>query len=243
MIGIVGGVGPLAGVDLHTKIIKNTPARTDQEHLPIVHISCPHRITDRTAYYLDRSLKNPAHDIFQIIGQLVDLGCTLIGIPCNSAHIPCIRDELDSMLLQAYGKSVTVFHLIEELASFLEEQRIMSVGILATKASIQSRLYHDVLEAKEIRVIAPGTEERIEQVHDSIYHKEYGIKSHFPVREQATEILLEEARQLAKEGAESIIMGCTEIPLALTQSMIDVPLIDATELLAKAMIRNYGKKL
>lgn len=70
MIGIIGGVGPLAGLDIVTKIIEETIATTDQEHLPVLLSSQPHRIADRTAYLLGQESENPAYAIAEIIQEL-----------------------------------------------------------------------------------------------------------------------------------------------------------------------------
>lgn len=243
-IGIVGGVGPLAGVDLHKKIIKNTNAHSDQEHLPVYHISCGHLITDRTEYYLNQTLKNPAIAIFNVITQLHQMQCSIIGIPCNSAHIPCIRDALDNVIQLSYSNDIEVLHLIKEVGLHIKSEGIEKVGLLATKGTIQSKLYQETLDKMGIQVVVPTTDERINRVHDSIYHAEYGIKAKSLVTDRAREILLEETEHLIHEGVESVVLGCTELPLALTEDMVRIPLLDATDVLARAMIyRSNPSKL
>lgn len=238
-IGVVGGLGPLAGVDLHAKIIKNTNATCDQEHIPVFHISCSNLIGDRTAYFLDNSLPNPADNIFTVISKLYTLDCYVIGIPCNSSHIPSIRNKLETMLAQKYGENIIVIHLIVETAKYLLAKKIKKTGLLATLGTYHAHIYQNVLKEYGIEVLLPETITQMLRIHNSIYDEGYGIKTHFsPVTEKARGILLEEAVEFKKRGAENIIMGCSEIPLALSPEESEIPLVDTTDLLAKALIRH-----
>ena len=86
MIGIVGGVGPLAGLDVFKKIIEETVVQKDQEHLPVLLMSYPHLIVDRTEYLLGKVDTNPAYALANIIKQLAENGAKVVAIPCNTAH-------------------------------------------------------------------------------------------------------------------------------------------------------------
>lgn len=238
-VGIVGGVGPDAGVDLHKKIITHTKAEQDQDHVPVYHISCPHLIVDRTEFYLGKSQVNPAISIIKIISLLYDLQCYVIGIPCNSTHIPSIRNFIDSTLKNKYADTINVLHMVKEVAIYLHSRKIYTVGLLATKGTYQSKIYQDILGEYGIRVVVPKTDEQIERIHDSIYNTEYGIKSNvslFLGNQKANNILREESNALMSENIDGIVMGCTEIPLALSQEMVDTPLFDATDILAQALL-------
>ncbi|MDI9455038.1 MAG: aspartate/glutamate racemase family protein, partial [Spirochaetota bacterium] len=81
----------------------------------------------------------------------------------------------------------------------------------------------------------PDRESR-ERVHDAIYNQRYGIKARAPVSREALTILIEEAYKLHERGAEALILGCTELPLALTGETISLPLIDPTVVLARSAI-------
>ena len=91
-IGIVGGAGPYAGLDLAQKILQQTRAENDQDYLPTLLISTPDQIQDRTRFLLGQSKQNPAHAISRNLRDLKTLGATVAGIPCNTAHAPAIRD-------------------------------------------------------------------------------------------------------------------------------------------------------
>src|SRR5690606_7547188 len=79
MIGIVGGVGPLAGLDIFKKIIEETIATKDQEHLPVILSSKPHRIADRTAFLLQNSNENPGYALLKIIEELDNSGAEVVA--------------------------------------------------------------------------------------------------------------------------------------------------------------------
>src|SRR5690606_30986787 len=146
MIGIVGGVGPLAGVDIVTKIIEETKASTDQEHLPVILSSQPHRIADRTAYLLGKTNENPAFALAQIIQELEKAGASVVAVPCNTAHSPrifdVVREELDKV-----SCGVKLLHLVEETARYIVEQHgNIAVGILSTMGTRNTGLDRNVLD-------------------------------------------------------------------------------------------------
>ena len=116
MIGIVGGVGSYAGIDLIRKIYDNTDAKTDQEHLPVSMLSAPHLIMDRTKYLLGEIPENPGIAIANIINNLVLNGATVVGIPCNTAHAPQIFNKV----LAEVNDGCQIVNLIEEVAIFIK---------------------------------------------------------------------------------------------------------------------------
>src|SRR5687768_203879 len=95
-IGIVSGLGPSAGLDLAQKILNETLACRDQEHVPLVLVSIPELIGNRTSFILGQSSVNPADGIVQAISKLQAAGAGIIGIPCNTSHadsiFSCIKD-------------------------------------------------------------------------------------------------------------------------------------------------------
>ena len=91
-IGIVGGAGPYAGLDLARKILQQTLAKSDQDYLPTLLISTPELIEDRTDFLLGENEKNPAYSIYCNLRDLEKLGATVAGIACNTAHAPKIRN-------------------------------------------------------------------------------------------------------------------------------------------------------
>lgn len=246
MIGIVGGVGPFAGLDLTSKIFSQTAAQRDQDHLPLALLSVPSRIDDRTEFLLGKTPLNPAHAVSDLILKLEQLGATVVGIPCNTMHAPGIFDVLKENLLRQQS-AIRVLHMVEEVVGFIHQYHptMKKIGVLSTTGTWKTGLYYNVLQKKGFNPVA--LDEALQhEVHDAIYNEQYGIKAQSnPVTGRAKELLTKGLRQLRDKGAEGIILGCTEIPYALTShSMEGVPLFDVNLILARSLIaHSYPDKL
>ncbi|APD05636.1 aspartate racemase [Flavobacteriaceae bacterium UJ101] len=241
MIGIVGGVGSYAGIDLIKKIYDNTDAKSDQEHLPVSMLSAPHKVMDRTKFLLGEIQENPGISIAEIITTLTQNGAKVIGIPCNTAHAPKIFNKIKDSISQDYQ----LLHLIEEVGNYIKNTHpsIKKVGVLCTNGTFMTNIYPEILSQFNIEVIHPSKEIQEVFVHPSIYDQNYGIKAFSnPVNDKAKQDLLFAASYLSRMGAEAIILGCTEIPLAINEEKIENSIvIDATNILAKALIRESQK--
>ncbi len=237
MIGIVGGVGSYAGIDLIRKIYDNTDAKSDQEHLPVSMLSAPHKVMDRTDFLLGRIQENPGISISEIITTLTQNGAEVIGIPCNTAHAP----EIFNVIKSSVADSCQLLHLIDEVGVHIKTwyPSIKKVGVLCTNGTYNTQVYTDTLSRFDIEVLYPSKEIQNVFVHPSIYDHTYGIKAFSnPVNQKAKQDLLFAASYLSRMGAEAIILGCTEIPLAIHESKIENSIVlDATNILAKALIR------
>ncbi|MGN0003923.1 MAG: aspartate/glutamate racemase family protein [Sphingobacterium composti] len=237
MIGIVGGVGPLAGLDIFKKIIEETIATKDQEHLPVILSSQPHHIADRTAFLLKKSNENPGYALSKIIHELEDAGAEVAAIPCNTAHAPAIFDVITKQIENSNIK-IKLLHIVEETAKFIKANYPdQMVGVLSTTGTRDTRLYTDILSNFGIANIAPDDELQ-PLVHEAIYNEQYGIKAcSSPVTAKATENLNQAISVLQKQGAQVIVLACTELPLALTEkSYFGIPTVDPNRILARALI-------
>ncbi|MDP2524485.1 aspartate/glutamate racemase family protein [Maribacter dokdonensis] len=241
MIGIVGGVGSYAGIDLIKKVYDLTEATSDQEHLPVSMLSVPHKIIDRTKFLLGETDVNPGIAISEIIASLIASGAGIIGIPCNTAHAKPIL----SFIEKSIPESCILVNLIEEVGKYISEKHpeITRVGVLGTTGTILAKVYPEVLTKYGIEVIQPSEDIQDLFVHPSIYDTSYGIKAFSnPVHQKAKENLSMAATYLSRKGAQAVILGCTEIPLAIQYEKIENSLIiDATTVLASALIRESKK--
>jgi aspartate racemase len=236
-IGIVGGVGPMAGLDLVHKITAATRARRDQDHLPVTLVSHPHRIADRTDFLLGRTTTNPGVALADLAEALVAGGAEVVAIPCNTAHAPAIvghvRERLD-------GRAEFV-DLIDAVADEIRRRfpAARRVGVLSTTGTQAARVYPDRLAPLGLDVIAPDAALQESTVHPAIYDATYGVKSvSAPVTDQAVAGLRAGLDHLIEAGAEVVVLACTEIPLALPMDEVGgVPVLDATHVLARAVVR------
>ncbi|MCK4358465.1 MAG: aspartate/glutamate racemase family protein [Candidatus Cloacimonetes bacterium] len=242
IVGIVGGVGPYAGIDLTRKIFEQTEAKRDQEHLPIALLSIPQEIEDRTLFLLGQTSINPAYAILKIIEKLEEMGASVVGIPCNTAHTPQIFDVIVENLKKA-DSSIKLVHMINEVARFIQENhpQIRNVGVLSTTGTYKTKVYPIILGQKGMNVILPNDVLQ-DIIHTAIYDPIYGIKAQSnPVTQIAKRKLIEGINYLQKEGAEAIVLGCTEITIAITDNKIGKTIIiDPTLILARALIREVN---
>lgn len=230
-LGILGGVGPSATVDFMNKIIRNTPAKKDQEHIKMVVEQNP-QIPDRTANLVHHET-DPTIAMFSTCKRLEAEGADAIAIPCNTAHafVASIQEHLN----------IPIINMLTTTAEYIREHygKQTKVGLLATSGTIQSKVYYDVLDEFGFDVVLPD-EKHQKFVMESIYG-EYGVKAGY-VDGSCKENILKAAQFLIDNGAGVLILGCTELPLMFpNESEIlgsgnPISLIDPTLVLAKKIV-------
>ena len=240
-------MGPYAGIDLMKKVFDNTLAGTDQEHVDALLFSLPSSIVDRTEYLEGREKVNPGHALFEVLSMLEEAGTTVAGIPCNTAHAAPIYN-LVLEKLDAAGCRITLLHMVQETTAYLQTALpgLKRIGVLSTTGTYRQRIYKDALVSADYEVIRPTGEMQEAWIHPAIYHPVYGIKSiSHPLHPQALTNLQNGLEYLRQQGAEAVILGCTEIPLAFRQlPHTDMQAIDPTWVLARALIRHaFPEKL
>jgi aspartate racemase len=239
VVGIVGGVGPFAGLDLQRKILEQTVAARDQDHLPVITVSWPGPIPDRTEFLLGQTSDNPAYPLLEQLRLLASAGATVAGIPCNTAHAPAIFDVIRAGVA-GFERPLRLLHMIDETAAYLAARQptIKTVGILSTTGTWRAWLYPAALEPLGYRVVAPDETLQTGTIHPAIYDPAYGIKAAGRVTARARAGLERGIAELRRQGAEAVILGCTEMPLAFPEREYEgLPLIDPTSVLARALIR------
>lgn len=238
LIGILGGMGPQAGLDLAEKLTRMTQATRDQDHLPFILFSLPEMVTDRTAYLLGKQPLNPAYAIAEQFESMAAAGCSIGVMACNTVHAGPIFD-VAMELLEEKGVKIRILNMVTETTAYIVQNwpRIRRVGILGTQGTYQTGLYNRALENAGLEAVLPnaGTRERI---HDAIYSADYGIKAcPGAVSEEAGERIRTAIRQLAGHGAEAVILGCTELPLAVKDKRIDdIPVLDPATIVVEKLI-------
>ncbi|MBO6577130.1 MAG: aspartate/glutamate racemase family protein [Rhodothermales bacterium] len=230
-------MGPHAGIHLATCIVDQTIAQGDFDHLSVVLVSRPGEIPDRSAFLANASEASPSGPILSVAQQLRDVGASLVGMPCNTAHAPPIL----SGVLAGLDPDITFLHLIEETARFCGEAApgATRIGVLATTGTYATGLYQDALSQAGLTAIIPDPAIQRDVVQKALYDREFGIKSQSnPVTEDAIELLAHATEHLIEGGAQAVILGCTEIPLAIqTRTFAGLPVVDSTIALARALIR------
>jgi len=237
LIGIVGGMGPAAGIDLSEKIIKNTLANTDQEHLPQILYTDSTNIADRSEFILGRTRENPAFAIADILMKLDTLGVTVAAVPCNSAHAPEIFDKVKKEIAKR-GSSLHLLNMIDEVGKFIQKEypTIKKVGIMGTFGTFHARQY-DFLQSLGIETFYVSEQEQ-QSVHAAIYDLDFGIKANSnPISLKAKEIVNDSIKSLISKGAEAVILACTELALIRKADLqTNIPSIDSSSVLSRALV-------
>src|SRR5690606_26979353 len=219
-----------------------TRASTDQEHLPLVVLSEPAWVPNRTDFLLGKGDgTNPGDVVARLVSRLVEFGATVVGIPCNTLHLPPIFDPV----VEA-ARPIRLVSIVDETIRHVSDHfpRGSTVGILGTAATIRFRLYTNALERSGYNTCTLDESLR-DEVHDVVIFGESGIKkTHGSTSPRAREVISLAVGDLQKRGAEAVIFGCTELPALLRPNLgiswPEIALIDPTRLLARALIREYN---
>lgn len=228
-IGILGGMGPEATVDCYAKIIQNTPAKTDQQHLRVIIDSNP-KVPDRTAAITGKG-PSPVSILVDGCRTLQTAGADFIIMPCVSAHF-----YLAEIRQQTKLPILSIYDVVADTISG-EHADIKTVGLMGTSGTISGGLFQKRLATANIQTVVPADVQQT-RVMAAIYD----IKNSRPdrSRKQITADLVAVAQGLISNGAQGIVAGCTEIPLALEQQHLSVPYFDALSILARSAIIKAG---
>ncbi len=245
---IGGGVGPAAGLILHRLVIDNTRADVDQEYLRTIHMSVSDSVPDRSASIKAGCPERPALGMADVIDAGVS-ACTVLGrqavagVACNTFHAPSIWNSFIRTLEEkgvtgGDDSPLTVVNMIDETVAFISENygKGASIGVLSTEGTCLEKIYSNPLSASGFRVLEP---EGQTLTHEIIYNREWGIKACPEVTDKARDALNGEVITLKEQGAELVILACTELPLVLPgKSAFGVPLLNPMDVLARALVRD-----
>lgn len=226
-LGVIGGLGPIATAYFMELVTQMTEATTDQEHLDMILYSCP-SIPDRTEFILNHQKPNPLPALISIGNRLAEQGAAQIAIPCMTAHY--FYEELST------GIKVPVIHAIQETVSHLKKSGVTTAGIMATDGTIRAQLFQQELNRQGIKAVIPSPDGQKDVMH-LIYQN---IKANRPAE---MERFLSVGNELRENGAETIILGCTELSLIKRENDIGHGYIDAMEVLAQQAIIRCGGQL
>jgi aspartate racemase len=237
LIGVIGGVGPYAGLDFFKNILDNTISSRDQDHVSAVLLSCPALISDRTEFLLGNETENPAFAMFECAKRLYGIGVKYASVACNTAHSKRIFTPFLDMVHEELPDLVIV-NMLETCMLHIKNNMpgIKRIGYLATKGTYMSGVYREYLAGGDLSLMEPETQGQ-ERIHEAIYSKGFGIKIHSdPVHAKARSVLLYETFKLLDRGAEAVILGCTELPLAVNPGNFLAPILDPGKLTARRLI-------
>lgn len=225
LLGILGGMGPLATVDFLGKLTRLTPASCDQEHLPWVTVSQP-AIPDRSQAIQAQS-DAPGIYLTKGVAYLAGQGVSLIAIPCNTSHF-----WYEAM--QA-ASSAPILHIADAAIDELKRSPapIGKVAILATRGTINTGIYGKPLLAQGFDVFP--IDEATQTIVDGVIRQVKGgnLADAGTAMQQLADIL-------AAASVGAVILGCTELPIAWQSVQSNLSAIDTSLALAKGCLRKLG---
>jgi aspartate racemase len=230
-VGVVGGVGPAATVDFLQKIVRNTPAARDQDHIKLLVEQNP-QIPDRTENLIGDGA-DPTVSLYATCKRLEDGGADIIAIPCNTAHAFVER-------IQPY-LSIPIVNMLTVTVGYLRKTypALRNIGVLATSGTLESGVYRRALKSQDFCQVVPSPALQV-RVMEAIYGK-HGVKAGYTMG-QCQEDIAAAVEGLIAEGVEVVVLGCTELPLLLTGTEYvgsggaRVMLVDPTDVLARRCV-------
>jgi aspartate racemase len=224
MIGVLGGMGPLATVDFFNKVLAATPAKGDADHVPLLIQSDP-RIAPRPAAILGGA-RSPLPDLLAGRDRLIAAGATALAMPCNTAHY-WYADLVK-------GCSVPFISIVDSSCAELAglSRAGQPIGIIATRATLAAKIFDAPLKSAGYTVLLPD-----EDLMDALVLP--GIEL---VKEgqaiQGGKLIEQAVQALMLRGAGAVVLACTETPLALdaVQSPLRARCVDSTAALARACV-------
>lgn len=221
ILGVIGGMGPLATCEFLRGIVEHTGASRDQEHLDVLvysHASLPGRseaiASGRTNALLDMLVED--------VQTLARNGAEVLAIPCNTSHV--FYDDIQAAV------SVPVIHMVRETVCSLEAGT--SIGVLATDGTIDANLYGKEGIAAGLRVVypPPDVQRRVSDIINRI--KQGGRLDTWALRAVSED--------LTQRGCDRVILGCTELSCAARGGPREPAFIDAMDILIRESIVRCG---
>ncbi len=216
-LGIIGGLGPMATAYFMRRIIEMTDAKTDQDNIEMIVYNCP-SIPDRTGYILGECKDSPLPKMIEIAKSLESQSIDYIAIPCITAHY--FHEQLSESV------SVPISNGIRETAEYLSKEGINKVGIMATTGTVKTHLFDSIFKEYGIECTYPI--ERCQELLMDIIYK--GVKAGNSIN---INDFLDVRDRLIKDGAQVVILGCTELSIVKRDNIVGDKVLDIIDVLAQ----------
>lgn len=218
VVGVIGGMGPEATVDLMRRVVAKTPAREDQDHIHLIVESNP-KVPSRIAHLVHKTGSDPTPELIRIAQNLERAGAQVLAMPCNTAHAyaSSIRAAVGIPLLDMVALSVDHITALPGV--------IARVGLLASTAVHVAQLYGKAFAPHDIVTIFPDRQEEIMALILAVKRGDTGLQSQAALGR----IALEMANQ-----TDVLLIACSE--LSVIAAGFSVPFVDSQDVLAQAVV-------
>ena len=224
-IGVLGGMGPAATLDFFARVLALTDAKTDQDHIRLIIDNNPSVPNRNNA--IEGTGPSPAPVLVAMAHGLARAGADILVMPCNAAHafLADIKRACD----------LPIISIIDVTVASALKHHPKQIGLLAADGCLNAELYQAAFRGQGVETLVPDAVTR-----DRFMAALYAIKQGNAGPTVRTEMRAI-AETLIAKGADAIVAGCTEVPLVLAPSDINVPLISSTDCLALAAITAAGR--
>ncbi|MBT5154318.1 MAG: amino acid racemase [Gammaproteobacteria bacterium] len=220
-IGVLGGMGPTATIDLLQRIIRLTPALDDVDHIRTLVDNNP-QVPSRINYLIKRQGENPAPVLVSMAESLESMGADLLVMPCNTAHL--YAPEIESAVSIRFLNMVEL--TVERVATQVQASK---VGLLASTAIHQTKLYESIFADRGVATMVPDDALQF-QLMKLIMAIKAGDLSESNLLQTIVENML-------GEQAECVVIACTELSALVDSLDVPVPVIDASQCLAEVAVQ------
>lgn len=226
-VGVIGGMGPMATAKFMELVINNTKAEKDQDNVDM--LICQYSSTpDRTSYILGDSNEDPALSMINAAKLLERENCAFLVMPCNTATFfyNKIADEI----------SISLINIAEETVKCCLSKGAKKIGLMATDGTIKAKVYNEYIPS-DVELFIPDSNMQ-KKIMDIIYKEVKQNK--IPDKDNFLQVV----DYFINNGCDAIVMGCTELSVAIEQLDInDDKIVDSLTVLAKLTITKAGKLL
>ncbi|MFA7653662.1 MAG: amino acid racemase [Candidatus Magasanikbacteria bacterium] len=225
IIGILGGMGPSVSAEIYKQIIKTAQkkyhAKQDTDFPPMFIYSLPLAGFNETGFTNSKQVKN---QLISGVKKLETAGSDFIIITCNTVHY-FLKDMRAAI-------NIPIISIIEETVKKVKSTKQKYVGVISSQSTNQLKLYEKTLSKNNIKTISPNTEmqKKINKIILKIMSGQAGLKE--------KKVLIKIIEYLQNLGAQSIVLGCTELPLLINQKDIKITLFNSNEILIQSALKN-----
>ncbi|MST62288.1 aspartate/glutamate racemase family protein [Peptostreptococcus anaerobius] len=228
LVGVLGGLGPMATVYFYDLVVEMTDAKNDQEHVDMI-IMNRASTPDRTAYIIGKSDRSPLDVLIKDAKRLEKAGANFLVLTCNTAHY--FYKEISESI------SIPLLNMIEETVDYAIDQKHKKIGILATTGNIKTELYQNMCKQKGIDFFVLD-EEYQNKVMKIIYDD---VKAGKKANMKEFDEIIDKVKE---NGCDCVILGCTELSIIKKDENLDDNFfVDSSEVLAMNTIIKSGRKL
>ena len=226
-IGIIGGVGPASTVLYYLKIIEGFKEKSGSRHAPEIMIYSLD-LAEISDFFNQKEFKHLADKLARVINGMSEMGCDFALFACNAMHQ--VYNEVASKV------SLPMINLIEAVKGEIFERKLKKVGLLGTTFVMQTGIYRDGLSEAGVECLVPEEGEQdwiMAAIQDDLQ------KSKIP--SATVNRLIDNISQMGEQGAEGVILGCTDLTVAVNKNNSPLPVFDSTEIHVRAIIDNLLK--